>query len=262
MTVAAPVRRRHRGRVAIIVLAIVVVLLVAAAFVLDAVARAYASNLVETKVRDALSVPASDPVEAKIGGGPMLLQLASGRLERIDVDAAHLGVGALEGSATLTATGIPLDQAQPIDAARLRFTTDQAGLSQLLASFPRVPVKSVSVKGDTVTIGSSVTVFGVALPVGITFVPSAKDGQLVIAPRSVTVNGARVTSQGVRGLLGSSAADLFSSQTVCVAGLLPKGFTLRSIAVRDEKVTLVVDARSVVLSSSALSNKGSCPPAG
>ncbi len=238
------------------------VLLVAAGFVLDGVARSYAAGLIQTKVRDALSVPAAQPVDVTVGGGPMLLQLAAGKLDRVDVDAKGLRVGALAGDATLTAEGIPLDQSQPIDTAHLRFTTDQQGLTALLGAFPKVPVKSVTVKGGAVTIGSSVTVFGAELPVGLTFVPSAKNGELVIAPRSVAVNGAEVTAGAVGGLLGSAAADLFSSQSLCVANLLPKNFTLESIAIRGQSVVLGVDARSIALSSAALSTKGTCPAGG
>ncbi len=260
ITGAAPApRKRRRGRVALVVTAIIVVLLVVAGIVLDNVARAQAAKLIETKVRSSLSLPESTPVDVTVRGTSMLFQLVTGKLERVDIDIDDLSVGALSGDAKATATGIPLDQDKPIDRARLVFSTDQAGLQKLVGSVPNLPASSVVVRKGAVELGTTFTVFGVAIPLAVTFVPSAADGQLVLTPRSIELGGKAVDADDLQKSLGAVGAELASSKKICVATLLPKDFRLDSIEVKGSRVQLGVSAASVTLNDGLLSTKGTCP---
>jgi hypothetical protein len=102
---AAAPRRRHPGRTALIVLAVLVVLIVAALFVADGLVRTTIERTIETQARSSLNVPATTPVDATVGGGPVLLQLANGSLDHVDISSRGLAVGALTGDAHVVATG-------------------------------------------------------------------------------------------------------------------------------------------------------------
>lgn len=259
----APVRPRRRRWP--IVLAIVVVLLVAAAVTLDGVARGYASNLIETKLRSALSVPASTPVSATVGGAFVLLQLAQGRLDEVDVRVHGLAVAQLSGDAQLNARGIPIDQSKPIDSVRLQFSVDQTGLGTLLSGFSGVPIDSVAIRSGSVQLGTSFTVLGVKLPVVIAVTPEAVGGELALTPKYFVVAGQRISPSDLSSSLGGFGdpagfgADLTATQKLCVASRLPKAMRLDSVRVSGDSVVFAVTAKSVVLDQDLLTVKGSCP---
>jgi hypothetical protein len=252
-------RRKWRGVGPVIVLVIVVALLTLAFFVVDNVARTYAANLIETKVRSSLALPKTTPVDVTIGGTSVLLQLAAGKLDQVDIAIDRLNVGDITGDATLTARGIPIDQSKPIDDARLVFTVDQEQLQKLLAGLKVDPTSTVAVKSGAVQLGVTIKVLGISLPVGISLIPAVVDGQIALTPQSIELNGKTVTQAEIASSLGSVGSELVATRKVCVASLLPKDFVLDSIAVKGESLSLAVTARSILLNSRLLSTKGVCP---
>jgi hypothetical protein len=243
------------------VLAGVLVLIVAGLIVLDGAARSYASTMIADKVRSSMSIPASEPVDVTVGGPSVLLQLISGKLDQVDVDVPTLSVGNLSGAGSLTATGIPIDQSQPVDTLKVRFSTDQAGLQKLVAGFTSLPVNSVTLVNGAVQVSTSLSVFGQSLPVGIAFTPSAKSGELQLTPTSVQVAGQTVTAEQLSTTFGSVAESLLDTRQLCVANQLPAGFTLDSVTVSGSTLSLAVSAKKVPISASVLSSKGTCPAA-
>jgi hypothetical protein len=252
-------KRRSRWVGPVIVFIVIVGLLTAAFFVVDNVARGYAANLIETKVRSSLDVPATTPVHVTIGGTSVLLQLAVGRFDQVDIAITNLSVGDLSGDATLTARGIPIDQSKAIDSARIVFSADQAQLQKLLAGIKGVPVSTIAVKSGSVQLGGTINLLGIAVPVGVAMKPAAVDGQLALTPTSVDVAGKTLTPAEITSSLGAVGGALVATQQICVASLLPKNFVFDSIAVKGDSLTLGVTAKSVVLSSGLLSTKGVCP---
>lgn len=259
MSAVAPARRKHRGRTALIVVAILVVLLVVAAVVLDAVARSYATGLIRHKVRSSLSLPASTPVDVTIEGTSVLLQLATGKLQQVDIAAPNLTVGQLAGDAKLTVRGVPLSAGQPIDSAKLKFSTGDAGLQKLLSGFSGIPVTFVTISQGVMRVGGTVTVFGVPLPIQVGFVPSAVDGELALTPKFVILNGAKITPAALKKTFGNLAEAVTQTQKICVANLLPKAFHLDSVAISGSSVVLAVSAGAVPLQQSTFTTQGTCP---
>lgn len=255
---AAPPKRRRRGR-AFGILGGVVVLLVVAAVVLDGAARAFAANLIETKVRTSLSLPASTPVHVTVGGVSVLAQLAAGTLQRVDVTIDALPVGDLTGNATLTATAIPIDTSRPIGGVRLSFSADEAQVKKLLASYGSAPVSSVTLTNGAVNVGTAFSLLGTTLPIGIALAPSAVDGELALTPKTVTVNGATLTPADLRDSFGSIADAVLATRTVCVAQYLPKALRLDAVSVRGASVELAIVGTAIVLDDSLLTTKGTCP---
>jgi len=252
-------KKKHRGRTAAIVIVIVLVVLVAAAVVLDNIARGYAANLIQTKVRSALSLPASTPVDVTVEGTSVLFQLATGKLQKVDISVPHLSVGALTGDAELTVHGIPIDQSQPINGADLAFSTNEAGLQKLLAGFSGVPISTVAIKSGAIDLGGSFAVFGVKIPLSIAVAPKAVGGELALTPTSFTVNGAAISPAQLTKTFGDIGADLTQTQKICVASVLPKAFHLDQISVKGKTVHLAVSTKSVVLDDSLFTTKGVCP---
>ncbi|HAM26947.1 MAG TPA: hypothetical protein DCP11_09680 [Microbacteriaceae bacterium] len=256
--VVMPPRRRKRRVALWSTLAVILVALVVGAIALDGVARAYAGALIEKKVRSSLSIPASTPVDAKVGGASVLLQLLAGKLERVDVTSKGLTIGALTGDALLTATGIPIDQSKPIDRARLKFSVDGAQLRTLVGEVSGLPVNSVTVESGAIAIGTTITVLGIGIPVTVAVTPSAVDGQLALTPKSVQFNGQTLSPAGLRTTFGSLADAILTTRKLCVAKYLPKALTLDSVAVNGTSVELAVTADNVTLGSELFATKGVC----
>ena len=252
-------KRRHPARTALIVLAVLVVLLVIAAFVLDGIARTTAERTIETQVRSSLSIPASTRVKATVGGGSVLIQLAQGSLDHVDIRSTGLAIGALTGDAHVVATGLPLDQSQPIDGVRLSFATDQAGLQKLLANISNGAVDTARIASGAVKVTSTLKVLGLSVPVGITAVPGAASGALTLTPKSFEVGGNTVTASALTSTLGSVAEPLTKTQTICVASSLPKAFSLRSVKIVGSTIALSVAGSDVLLGGKTLTTVGTCP---
>ncbi|WP_394768702.1 DUF2993 domain-containing protein [Lacisediminihabitans sp.] len=251
-------RKRRRGALIWSVLAAILVVLVVALVAVDGAARSYAGTLIENKVRSSLSIPASTPVDAKVGGASVLLQLLAGKFERVDVSSKGLTVGALTGDATLTATGIPIDQSKPIDHARLEFTVDETQLKTLVGTVAGIPVNSLSVRSGAIALATTITVLGIGIPVTVAVAPSAVDGELTLTPKSVTFNGQTLSPADLRKTFGSLADTLLRTQKICVAQFLPKSLVLDAVTVSGSNVALAVSADKVTLNSDLFATKGVC----
>lgn len=253
-------RAKRRGRWAFVIVSGILVLLIVGVVVLDNVARGYASDQIADKVRGSLSLPASIPVDVSVGGTSVLLQLLSGKLDRVDVGIAQLELGALKGSAELTATGIPIDTSKPVDRIEIVFLTDQKVLSTLFADTPGLTAGTVTVSGGAIKLGTEVTLFGYALPVGISFTASASEGQLALTPTSISLNGQSFTAKQLETSAFGALTDLlFVKHSVCVATLMPEGFVLGRVTVSGAKIALAVSAKKVMLDSKLMTSRGTCP---
>lgn len=253
-------RTRRRGSWSFVIVCGVLALLVVGVVVLDNVARGYASNQIAGKVRSSLSLPATTSVKASVGGTSVLLQLLSGKLDHIDVGIAQLPLGALKGSAELTADGVPLEAGKPTDRTGIVFMTDQKALSTLFASTPGLTAGTVTVAQNTIKFGTEVTLFGFTLPVGISFAPSVSKGQLVLTPTSISLNKQSFTAKQLdASAFGGLTDSLFVKHTVCVASILPEGFALDRVTVSGSKIALAVSAEKVVLDSKLMASRGTCP---
>lgn len=251
-------KRRHPLR--FIVAAAIVVLLIAGVVVADNAARGIVAGKIETQVRSSLAVPASTPVDVSVGGASVLLQLIFGSLDRVDVGVNKVSLGALSGSAQLTANGIPLDSSRPTSRVRFAFVTDQAALESLFSTIPGLSPEQITIADGNLTLSTKVALAGFSLPVGIEFSPSAKAGQLQLTPTAIVINKVSFTAEQLKAsAFGGLAEPLFVSHSICIASQLPKGFTLESVQITGTSVQLTVVAKKVILSSALLSSRGTCP---
>jgi hypothetical protein len=252
---------RRRRRVWPIVLGVVVILLVIAYFVADAAARTYAQNRIRSELVSALGIPASSDVTVDVGGGSVLLQAATGKLDAIDVSVPKLSFGELVGAATVHATDVPIDEAKPLSRLRLRFAVGEKDVSVLAKNLSGLPLTSVVLTAPDIVAHGDVTVLGASVPVGIGLKPSVSTGDLVFTPTSVQAAGQTFTVEQLTSnkLLGGLAKSLLKQQSFCVAQYLPKALTLTSANVVAKTMVVTISGDGAVLGGSGLRTKGTCP---
>lgn len=249
----------NRARRPLIVTAVVLLLLVIVAVALDGVARAVAQTMIQSSVRTSLGLPASAPVEVNVRGTSVLLQLASGSLQEVDVKMSKLSVGGFSGAADLTVRGVPLDQSRPLSSATVALTLGRTEVQKLLTGFAALPVKSVTLSNGAVHLGGEFSLFGLAIPVTVTATAAAVDGQVALTPTSFMVNAATFTPAALTKSFGALGESLTSTQRLCIASSLPAAFHLDTVTISGAAAHLVTSAKSVVLSSHLFSTKGVCP---
>lgn len=252
-------RRRRRPLVALLVVVVVLVLLAVIAVIADNAVRAYAEDRVRTELRTALSLPDDAPLDVRIGGFSMLLQLVSGTIDRVDVAADSVDFGGLTGPATVVATGVPLDQTQPVEALRLRFGATEHSLTTLSANLSGLPITSVAIDGDEIDVSGELQALFITLPLGVGLIPAADDGQIAFTPTSIRVADAVFTADDLRDRFGSLADQALETRDFCISEYLPAPITLTDVTLDDPRMVLTFDAADVVLDEATLDTMGTCP---
>jgi hypothetical protein len=248
---AAPkVRRRWIGWA--IAGGVLVVLLVVGFFVGEAAARAYATDRIHDELVGAFELEADHPTQIDLGAGSLLLQAASGSVDRVDVAIDDVPLGDLTGDITLAATGVPLDTAQPAETVAATATIDEANVVGL-------QLDSITLGDGVIDVSATVKALFLSVPVSAAIEPTVRDGQLVFTPQSVTVNGAAVSvDELLAGPLANVASGFLGAQTFCVAQYLPSAITLQEVDVSDDELELAFAGEDVALGGAELSTKGTC----
>ncbi|WP_411701022.1 DUF2993 domain-containing protein [Conyzicola sp.] len=255
---AAPkVRRRWIGWV--VAGGVLVVLLVVGFFVGEAAARAYASERIHDELVAAFELEADHPTDIDLGGGSLLLQAASGTVDRVDVAIDDVPLGDLTGDVTLAATGVPIDTAQPAETIAATATIDEQNVGSLRDYLSGIQLDSITLGDGVIDVSATVQALFLSVPVAAAIEPTVTDGQLVFAPRSVTVNGSEVSvDELMSGPLAGVASGFLGAQTFCVAQYLPAAITLDGVTVTTDELELSFAGENVALGGGDLSTKGTC----
>jgi hypothetical protein len=247
-TASAPRRRRLTWLWWVVGIVVVLgVLLVVA----DFVTRAYAEGRVSDEIESRLPAGVEGEVDVTIGGGSFLAQLASGRIDQVDLDAPSLVANGVPFSAHVTATGVPTDLSKPIEHATGTFSLDQAAVDTVVS----LPEGASLVLGDgTVSFDQTGEFLGIQLGYTVTGTVTAEGAGVRIQP-----TGAELT-QGSNALDVSGLLDRLvgSAITVCTAQYLPDGVSLDSLDVTPSQATVVATLDDFVLDDSTLSTLGTC----
>jgi hypothetical protein len=254
---AAPQQKFRKSRAWIVWLVVLVVVVVLAA-ILDGVARSVVAGTIRDKVRSSLSIPAASRVDVSVGGTSVLWQLAQGSLENVKIDADDVKFGSLEGTATVTARGLPLDQSKSVSNLAVTFAVGDTQLKGLVRELSGFPVTSVATADGVVKVGSEAKLLGIGIPFDLSFTPGASAGKLTLALKSVQYRSATFTPAKFRDTLGALVDPLIKTRSICVANDLPAGFVLDAVTAVGSKLAFTVSGNSVALSSSTLTTKGMC----
>lgn len=258
----APKKKRHWVRT-IVILVIVAALLVVGFFVADAYAKQYATAYVRDRIIESLKLDPSTRVDVDLGTGSVLLQAATGALHTVDVSVPHLTFGDLAGSATITATEVPLDAAKPLKTLDISMTIPQENVRKLAGSLSGSQLKQIDVGDGVITIGTDFSVIFFTIPVSVDLVPSAKDGGIAFDPKTITLANQDISVADLRAnpQFSALAGDLLKSQTVCVASYLPKALTVDDVHVEKSSLVVGINGDGAALGGPGLSTLGTCPGA-
>lgn len=255
---APPPRKRRRGPLALVVGLVVLVLLVIAAVVADGLVRGAIRAEVADRVRTVLELEPGHPVDVDIAGASVLLQAASGRFERVTVDAGEIAAGDLRGSLVLAATGIPTDLAQPPDRVEATFTVAESELPAIASALSNAEIEDVVLEEGEIRFRSALDLLGIPLEFAVGLVPEAIDGALAFTPSTLAINEEQIDLAQFAEQFGGLGDGLLATQTVCVAEQLPRDLVLESVDVGDDELVIRLGAEDAVLDGPGFTERGAC----
>jgi hypothetical protein len=253
-----PVRRkRHPIRNTVIVLVIIGALGTSGYLVADSLARSFATTFVQSGVAQQLGVPL-DEVHVNLGTGSVLQQVVQQHLKKLHVTIDSFTSGTLAGSAVFDAEGVPLNTTDPATSIDITVTVAASGLLGLVESTSGQSQATVSFDGSDIQVSTKEKVLGATVPVSIDFEPAASGVNLVLTPKTILVGTKSYTPASLKASkYGRFVSGLLTTRQECLAGGLPNGMQLQSIAVTGGH--LVIAASGAHLPLGSLSSKGICP---
>jgi hypothetical protein len=254
-------RKKHRGRRALTILLIVVIVLVAGFFVADYFAKKYATDYVRSQVASSLGLPSTAPVTVDLGSGSILLQAAAGEIDTVNVRVDPIVLDGLAGTATLTATGVPLNETTPVKTLDVKVSVPTTTIAAAISRVPSLnslnPV--VTISGDHVAVTGTVSVFGFPQAIGATLTPIVTNGAPGYTIDTASFDGATVSATVLDRYLPGLTTLLESGSSLCIANELPKAFVLTGITVEGQSLVSTFSGTGVELNSATLTQKGTCP---
>lgn len=253
-SIAGNVRRR-RARwpwILLIVLVVLAVLVVVA----ELLARTVVPGIVRSVVVEQLELPSDQQLEVQTVG-ILLPQLVSGTLHELQLSSDEVTIGGITGSAHVTATDVPI-RGGALGTAKGTVSIDQTQFAALLRD-SQLPDAEISLDAPNATVQGEISLLGRDIPVGLTVLPAADDGDLLLTPISVTLGGSQIDLQGLADLLGSAGEKLAGPQRICIADRLPAGITLTGLRIQGTRAVADISADGRIAVDPALLENGSCP---
>lgn len=250
-------RRRRRVWPWLVTIGIVGVLVVGAAVGAEALARGAVVGGVRQLVASQLDLPPDQEVDVEVPG-LVLPQLLSGRIGELTVAAPGFERGPISGDVAVTLTDVPLaaDRAAGPGTASVRL--DEAQLRALLATIDGFPADAVAIDGPDLTLSTQLSLFGAAVPVGVSLAPGAAGGDLTLTPTRFRLGDADVDAQTLRDRFGGLADSVLREWNICVAQYLPAALTLSSASSDGSAIVATFDIDGAIVVDPALRADGSC----
>jgi hypothetical protein len=253
-------RPRRRGGLLFGILVVVLVVVVAGVVILDGVARSYAADQIEHKVRTELGLGAETPLTVEVGGFSVLAQLAAGTLDDVRVSAKDATLGELTGSFAVHASGLPIDTTKAVQRLTADIRLDAEDVKKVIGTFGSVPLDSLTITDGALHLESVLPVFGaLRLAVGLDLAPSAVNGQIALEPTAVSLGGKSVSAADVKQQFPAFGDALFQQRTFCIADALPQQLVLQDARVSGDELVLSFAATDLRLDADSLAAKGACP---
>jgi hypothetical protein len=253
MTSAQTARRRARWPWVVLVVVLVLAGLVVAG---ELAARAIVPSTVRSLVISHLDLPADQQLDVQTPG-VLLPQLISGTLDEVRLASDDVTIGGITGSARVTATDVPITGGE-LGTAEGTVSIDQDEFGSLLEN-SQLPITRIALAAPNATVEGELELFGRQIPVGLTVTPAAEDGDLLLAPVSLMLNGAQVDLGAVAGMIGGAAESITQPQRVCIADRLPAGITLTGLRIEGTRAVADISADGRITVDQALLENGTCP---
>ncbi|MDQ1113144.1 hypothetical protein QE418_002592 [Microbacterium testaceum] len=255
MTDATAPRRRTGRWIAVLV--VVVVLLAGAVVAAEFIARSVVTSTVRSLVVKNVGLPDDQNVDVSVSG-LVLPQLLGGRLDEVAVSSNDVTLGPITGDVRVDLRGVPVSGDAAADGGVASVRLDQDHLKTLLAEVPDLPASTVTMAAPDVNLETSLSLFGIAIPVGVGVTPGAAEGDLTLTPSSFQVGGNAIDADTLRGQFGSVADSLLKTTSLCIADRLPRGLTLTSATVQGQDLVATFDVAGGILNDPALQSDGAC----
>lgn len=249
-------RRRRRRWPWVLAIVVVVALLVAGWFVGERIARDLVISTIREQTIAALKLPDDQQLDVEVPG-QILPQLIVGRLDAISLSSREVTLGPLTGAVEVRGTGVPIRGDGAAETASATLTLDEEQLRALLATVDGLPAATVALDAPAVRFETELKVL-VTVPVGVSLVPSAAGGDLVLTPTTLQIAGAEIPAQALVDQFGAVARTVVRDWDVCIAQYVPAGVVLSSVAVEGERVVAHADIDGRIVSDPALQQLGTC----
>jgi LmeA-like phospholipid-binding len=249
----APVRRkRHRGRWALIVSAVVVLLLVVAVVVANSVFRGYAQSQIDSSVESSLPKGVDATVQSDIHGTWPLFQWLHGSFDHVTLRSTDLTILGGTGSALVEAHGLPVNGGAITDADAT-LVISQASIRKL-APLASADVGQPTIGNGTITTTVVRKVVSVPITAVVTLKLSVVGKYIHLAPVKAKLESGGVSVNG----LALVQALLPTGISVCTATYLPVGTSLTKAVAAPGAVTVYLHAAKLDLAGAQAGKTGHC----
>ncbi len=255
MTDATAPRRRTGRWIAVIV--VVLLLLVGAVVAAEFIARSVVTSTVRSLVVSNVGLPDDQDVDVTVAG-LVLPQVIAGRLDEVAVSSDDVTLGPITGDVRVDLRGVPVNAGAAAEGGVASVRLDQEQLRMLLGQLPDVPSGTIAVAAPDVTFETSLSLFGIGIPVGVAVTPGAADGDLTLTPASFQVAGNALDADTLRGQFGGVADSLLQTRSLCIADRLPAGLTLTSATVQGQDLVASFDIDGGIVNDPVLQADGTC----
>jgi hypothetical protein len=237
----------------------VLALLVAIGVAADFGARSFAEGLLRDQIVQGLALPEGTELSVEIGPGSIIGQALGGRINSVTVSADAAALGVLTGDLQIVATGIPVDVTQPISGLRAQLIIAEGDLQPLVGTVGELPIQGLTLANSSIVVSTETSLFGKAIDVVVTLVPSAQDGQLILTPVAVTAGGLELSLEAAAQWPYSLVLQpVVKPHPLCVAQYLPQAAKLSAAAVINNSLVLEFTANNVIIGDGGLTTLGSC----
>jgi hypothetical protein len=250
-------KRRRRAWPWIIALIVVAGLAVAAWFAGEWIARDVVTKTIREQVITQLSLPEDQQIDIVIQGA-VLPQLIVGTLSDVTISSDDVELDAFAGDVTVHAQDIAIRGDAGTGSASAQVVIDEEQLRTLLGTVENFPIESLGLAAPDVTMSTELSLFGIALPVGVALTPSAVDGDIVLSPTLLQLAGSDISAASLKEQFGGLAETVLRDWTICVAQYIPAGATLTDIAVTGDEVVAELEIDPAIVNDPALQDVGVC----
>ena len=253
-------RKRRRWIGWVIAAVILLIVLVIGFFVGDAFAKQYATQYVREQIIRVLHLEPDSDVDVDLGSGSVILQALAGGLNEVTIHANGITFGDITGDARITATGVPLDSAKPVDTLGIVVSVDEDNVQKLRSFLSGIDLKTISLEDDVIRVGTEFSLLFITLPVSVDLLPTSRDGGINFDPRTIILGEQEISVDDLRASpeFRALAGDLLNSRQFCVAEYLPKALTLTDVEVADKQLVLTINGDGTPLADPGLSTNGVC----
>ncbi|WZH37077.1 MAG: DUF2993 domain-containing protein [Microbacterium enclense] len=255
MADATTAPRKSRRWIAI--LAVVIVVAVGAVVAAEFIARSVVTSTVRSLVVKNVGLPDDQELDVQVPG-VVLPQLITGRLDEVTITSDDVTLGPITGDVFVDMRGVPVSGGAAAEGGTASVRLDEAQVRTLLAQIPDFPSGTVTMAAPDLTFTNDLSVFGIAIPVGVSVVPGAAGGDLTLTPSAFELGGNNIDADTLRAQFGGVADALLRTQSLCIADRLPAALTLTTATVQDQTFVAVFDVAGGVLNDPALQGDGSC----